>query len=801
MTTDQTMRKSDRDVAGLVLGSLTFLWIWLVSLGVYGVAWFVEQSLIVMDIYFPRWAWVAISAGHVALLLLPIAPLALFWRAGRPRHAFRTWAYAAIFALCLVPGHLVHYNEEQLGIVLCIGGMLLYLGLLWVTAHRRESRPRATHSAGLYASVLLVAAALAFPWLAWGALGSPVDTILDLALALLFGVAAGLTIVRHLLPALADQGPVSGWDLFAAGGACSAALAIMAAALGVNGLELLLIPAAGSVGWLVVLLSGAGTDRVPSRWLPIALLIGLSVAGPSLFVDPDELALVLNLETRDVLVWSLYAVAATVGVAAVATLAVALLRTRLRGLSARRLGYGGAAAAWLGGVALYLFVGQPGFYGDHLFVILADQADLSSLAQIADHEARRQQVYQTLVAHANATQTPLRRVLDRIGIRYTSYYLVNALDLRASPALKLWLNRRPEVGRVLHNPVLRPLPAPPPVSKGAAVLPGGPMWNQEAIGAPRVWSELGVTGAGVVIGQSDSGAQWDHPELVAAYRGGPGNFDYNWLDPWSHTSSPIDRDGHGTHTLGTAVGKNVGVAPGAKWYACVNLARNVGSPAHYLQCMQFMLAPYPLDGDPFTDGDPARGADVLNNSWGCPPLEGCDANTFLSATRALRTAGVFVVSAAGNEGARCGSVSSPLALYDAVLSVGAFDRTGDLASFSSRGPVTVDGSGRVKPDLIAPGVQVLSAYPQNTYYRADGTSMACPHVVGVVALVWSANSDLIGDIDRTEQILTETAQPYDYTQQGTPQCGQQGTVPNDAVGYGIVDAYAAVQRALALKTP
>jgi subtilisin family serine protease len=249
------------------------------------------------------------------------------------------------------------------------------------------------------------------------------------------------------------------------------------------------------------------------------------------------------------------------------------------------------------------------------------------------------------------------------------------------------------------------------------------------------------------------------------------------------------------------VGKNVGVAPGAEWYACVNEARNTGSPAHYLQCMQFMLAPYPLDGDPFTDGDPARGADVLNNSWGCPPLEGCDANTFLPATRALRTAGVFVVSAAGNEGARCGTVSSPLALYDAVLSVGAFDRTGDLASFSSRGPVTVDGSGRVKPDLIAPGVQVLSAYPQNTYYRADGTSMACPHVVGVVALVWSANSDLIGDIDRTEQILTETAQPYDYTQQGTPQCGQQGTVPNDAVGYGIVDAYAAVQRALALKTP
>jgi hypothetical protein len=801
MATDQTIRKSGRDVAGLVLGSLAFLWIWLVSLGVYGVAWFVEQSLIVMDIYYPRWAWVAISAGHAVLLLIPVAPLALFWRAGRARHAFRIWAYAALFALCLVPGHWAHYNEEQLATVLRFGGMLLYLGLTWVIAGRRAEQPNRSGTPTLTSSALLVSAALAFPWLAWGALGSPVDTALDLALALLFGVAASLTIVRRLLPALADQEPVSGWDLFLAGGACNAALAIMAAALGFNGLQLLLIPAAGSVGWLAVLLSGAETDRGRSPWLPIALLISLSVAGPSLFVDPDELALVLNLETRDVLVWSLYATTATVGVAAVATLAVALLRARLRGPFARRLAYGGAAAAWLGGVALYLLVGQPGFYGDHLFVILSDQADLSSAAPIADHEARRQQVYETLVAHANSTQAPLRRVLDQIGVRYTSYYLVNALELRASPALELWLDRRPEVGRVLHNPVLRPLPAPPPFSSGSAALPGGPMWNQEAIGAPRVWQELGVTGEGVVIGQSDSGAQWDHPELVSAYRGGPGNFDYNWLDPWDHTTSPVDRNGHGTHTLGTAVGKNVGIAPGAEWYACVNLARNVGSPAHYLQCMQFMLAPYPLDGDPFTDGDPARGADVLNNSWGCPRLEGCDANTFLAATRALRTAGVFVVAAAGNEGDRCGSVSSPLALYDAVLSVGAFDRMGDLASFSSRGPVTVDGSGRVKPDLVAPGVRVLSAYPQSTYYVADGTSMASPHVVGVVALVWSANPDLIGDIDHTEQILTETAQPYNYAQEGTPRCGQQGTDPNDAVGYGIVDAYAAVQRALALKAP
>jgi subtilisin family serine protease len=212
--------------------------------------------------------------------------------------------------------------------------------------------------------------------------------------------------------------------------------------------------------------------------------------------------------------------------------------------------------------------------------------------------------------------------------------------------------------------------------------------------------------------------------------------------------------------------------------------------------MQFMLAPHPPGGDAFVDGVPARGANVINNSWGCPELEGCDAATFAEAVHALRVAGVFVVAAAGNEGDRCATVSSPLALYDAVLSVGAIDAAGRLAPFSSRGPVRADGSGRVKPDLVAPGVQVLSAYPGDTYYVADGTSMAAPHVTGVVALIWSANPGLIGDIDRTEQILAETARSYDAAQHGTPRCGERGADPTNAVGYGIVDAYAAVQRAM-----
>ena len=197
---------------------------------------------------------------------------------------------------------------------------------------------------------------------------------------------------------------------------------------------------------------------------------------------------------------------------------------------------------------------------------------------------------------------------------------------------------------------------------------------------------------------------------------------------------------------------------------------------------------------------------------------------------ALEQAGVFVVVSTGNDGPLCGSVHTPLAIYEDVLSVGAVDVAGDLASFSSTGPVMVDGSGRTKPDLLAPGVDVMSALPGSSYGLLSGTSMAGPHVAGTVALMWSANPALRGDVERTRQILQETARPFTGRLEGSlavedapvaddvmsrtmPLAGLLGVdeqqsclaqtdlrvVPNNVVGYGLVDAYAAVQAALALQ--
>jgi subtilisin family serine protease len=209
--------------------------------------------------------------------------------------------------------------------------------------------------------------------------------------------------------------------------------------------------------------------------------------------------------------------------------------------------------------------------------------------------------------------------------------------------------------------------------------------------------------------------------------------------------------------------------------------------------MQFMLAPFPHGGNPFKDGDPSRAVHVMNNSWGCPTLEGCDPNALLEAANNLRDAGIFVVASTGNDGPNCSTIADPLSLYDSVFSVGAIDQNGDMADFSSRGPVRADGSGRVKPDIVAPGVNILSSTPEGTYASFSGTSMAGPHIVGVVALIWSAQPNLIGDISGTEKLIEETAQQYKGSL--SPGCFSGG-IPSNAYGYGIVDVYAAVKQAL-----
>ena len=771
-----------------LLFAIAAAWIAGITIAVHTAGWFYDQFQQTQGLAAPWWLWLALALAHALLAGGPAALLARLVPGARFRAIYRTWLAAVGFGALLSLARVVPVTWTQPASLAQIALALLASGaLLWWRPAGAQPARQGYISLGAALGALAV-----LPWLRSGALGSPTDVLLNGLAALALGGFAGLLLDRWLAAPLLAA-PLGAWQDVGLGGiAAGVALLVLGAGFGAGGaqipLMLVLLPLGGAAFALARWARIGGTGG----WLAIAALVAAAAFGPLALLDPDEFSLLIG-TTELGLVFRSALFAQVLG--ALAGLIVLGLSAGLRAAPPRLAGAVAFVCAAGLALALYFFGGQPGFYGEKLFVVMRDQADLSQASTIADRTERLRFVHTTLTERANTSQASLRATLDRFGIAYRPYYLVNGLEVDGGPLVRAYLAALPEVDRVLDSPQLRPLPVPLVPEEGSAAPPDGPQWNITMLGADRVWSELRVTGAGIVVGESDSGVQGDHPALRDAYRGRGGQNDYNWLDPWFGTSAPTDLGGHGTHTTGTMVGRGgIGVAPGAEWIGCVNLGRNLGNPAHYLDCMQFMLAPYPQRGDPFTDGDPARAAHVLNNSWGCPPIEGCDAASLAPAVRALRAAGIFVVASAGNEGPRCGSVSDPIAIYDAAFSVGAIDSAGDLASFSSRGPVEVDGSDRIKPDIVAPGVDVLSALPGGTYGENSGTSMAGPHVAGVVALMWSAQPRLIGDIDRTEQILAETARPYDGAQTACLDAG----VPNNGAGYGLADAYAAVQAALAL---
>ncbi len=446
-------------------------------------------------------------------------------------------------------------------------------------------------------------------------------------------------------------------------------------------------------------------------------------------------------------------------------------------------------------------------------IVLARQADVSAAKNLSTKTAKGAYVFNALRAAAAQTQPNVRRLLDQFGLSYRAYYVVNMFaveNLDAAAALQL--AARPDVGFIEGNPDIK-FAAPLPNQTAAPESANGVEWGIRKIRADKMW-ELGFKGQDIVVANQDTGVQWDHPALKNKYRGydkltGQVKHGYNWWDAIHHTigggsnpcginrKSPCDDNEHGTHTMGTIVGgkgKNkIGVAPGAKWISCRNMDRGVGRPATYIECFEFFLAPWNRKGN---NPDPAKAPDVVSNSWGCPPAEQCAPNSILTATENVRAAGIFVAVSAGNDGPNCSTVQDPSALYDASTTIGATDASDKLASFSSRGPVTADNSNRRKPDISAPGVNVRSSVPRDSYANFDGTSMAAPHVAGAVALLWQAKPALRGDIDATETLLFNSA----YT--GTIVAGNQncgGTaptdIPNNLFGYGRLDIFQAYQDA------
>jgi MFS family permease len=731
-----------------------------------------QQAILSGSLANLAWAGLIGLAAQAVLLSGVIAVLWYFTKDERFKPVYAGWLGASLMAFPALALRFFGPNRDQLGsiyqIVICVAAFFVVSRLRNVKLDWKSNN----------VSIALILAAFGVaPLAVFGAFGSPMDTFLGLLAGSLLGLLASV-----LMESTTGNKFL---DAFGIG----VVLVLLGSSIGYDGAQLILIVLLSTFMFSVATI-------MPSRVAGMVLVGTLTSAG-FIFFDPTELTEALI----DILVVAIKTGIFVVGLGLVVGL-VGLVIWFVVGSGPgsgmkRVLGWVGAGGAWLVVIILFTTNGNHGFYGDRLFVILKDQADLSDVRQIQNIDERRSAVYKELTQFADESQAGLRKTFDSLGVKYTPYYLINAMEVRGGILARLFLLTRPEVDRVIPSPRLRPAPSVDLLSLNnlfAAPPPSGVQWNVSMIGADKVWDEFGVRGGGIVIGQSDSGVDVTHPELTNSYRGKTEGDDYNWFDPWNGRSSPYDENGHGTHTLGTVLGQNgIGVAPDATWFACMNLDRNLGNPAFYLDCMQFMLAPFPHGGDPFVDGDPTRAADVLNNSWGCPEIEGCDPDALIAAANHLRDAGIFVVVSTGNDGPNCGTVDAPLSLYDSVFSVGAIDRNGNVTEFSSRGPVTADGSNRIKPDIVAPGRNILSSLPDGGYGALEGTSMAGSHVVGAVALLWSADPSLIGDIDRTEQILIDTAQPYT----GSTSVGCfEGGIPNAAYGYGIVDIYAAVKEAL-----
>jgi bacillopeptidase F len=408
-----------------------------------------------------------------------------------------------------------------------------------------------------------------------------------------------------------------------------------------------------------------------------------------------------------------------------------------------------------------------------VIITLSDKVD-SALFKDTDKYIRRSKLINALRSKADSTQEPLKVFLEGRGVkRLISFWIINGMAVKAKVKLIRELKNYPGVESIQLDDILNA----PETSYSTAVVSE---WNLNTIRTPEIWN-LGYTGEGTVIASMDTGVDVNHPDLNSKWRGGTNS----WFDPYNEHGTPYDPFGHGTQTMGVMVGGSnggtaIGVAPESKWIA-VKIFNDAGvasfSGIHL--GFQWLLDP---DGDPATSDTP----DVVNNSWGLASNYGVCIMEFENDIRVLKAADIAVVFSAGNGGPGLFSSLSP-ANYQESFSIGATDMNNVIAGFSSRGPSACDGS--TYPGIVAPGVNIKTSdltfggvFP-DSYVTVDGTSIAAPHVSGVMALLLSAFPGL--QVSELEAALKTSSTDL----------GAGG--PDSDYGYGLIDAVNAYNYLLA----
>ncbi|VAX41937.1 hypothetical protein MNBD_PLANCTO03-92 [hydrothermal vent metagenome] len=436
-------------------------------------------------------------------------------------------------------------------------------------------------------------------------------------------------------------------------------------------------------------------------------------------------------------------------------------------------------------------------------IVLRDRAEPFDLGVLRgmSSDARRAHVITALQASSGAAQRGVLAQLseaERAGgaASIEPLWIANVVTARVTEQLAQELRSRADVERVtISTEDDTPVLAAVPVSQDQSPGQRGIVCGVEAINAPDAWAS-GFVGEGVVIGVIDTGLCLTHPDIADRLWTNSGEIEGNGIDDdsngfiddihgWNfenNSNNLADTNGHGSHVTGTIAGDGTqgtqcGVAPGAQ-IMTLKFRNHVSDEASVWFSMQYGLE---------------NGADVLNGSLGWLHLWNPLRPVWRQVCENTFAAGVSVVFSGGSEGSNFGidSITTPGDVPD-MITVGTTTCDMDIASFSSRGPVTwqdVQGyndwpypPGKRKPTIAAPGISTTSHALCGGYVIFSGAAMATAHASGAAALVLQANPDL--DHYQVKQILKDTA-----IDRGDPG-------PDNTYGHGFIDAWAAVQAAL-----
>ncbi len=435
-------------------------------------------------------------------------------------------------------------------------------------------------------------------------------------------------------------------------------------------------------------------------------------------------------------------------------------------------------------------------------VLLRDQVDIQSLDQrlYEENAAIQRRAYEVITAlqeKANNTQGNMKRYLDELSeigevFSYQAFWISNMFMVEAKPHVLNSLSMRMDIAEMDLDALLeldKPVLVEDAPESTESVEPG-----IRIINAHLLWA-MGITGQGRLVMGIDTGVHLNHPALSHKWRGNHVPHNRAWFDPNTGSPTPTDCDGHGSHTVGTMVGRSlttadtVGVAIDAEWIA----AKTICSSPHTsnsIAAFQWAMNP---DGNPATTNDMP---DVISCSWWDPNISNECTSIYKTTLDAVEAAGIAVVFSAGNSGPNASTITRPKNINTNevnIFATGAIDgaqwlggNNNPIASFSSRGPSTCGGTGSllIKPEVVAPGVSVRSSGTSTGYNSLSGTSMAAPHVAGAVALLKQFAPNLTG-----KQIL----EALYHTARDLGTAGEDNTY-----GKGLIDVYAAF---MSLGTP